>query len=390
MTTVNPLSQFEQELNAYEKGSVGKLQELLKKLNEFSSTDEFANLSMGEQDKVQELIAETKEKIYSSVLINKSQDVNSQPVLSNIHDRQAEKWMEEAEGFFYSGRYADAIPLYEKALKIEPNWERAIYHCSEAMVYLEAGRIPDSALPQEVGVLYGKAQSVAHLGDYGRAKEIFIQAKQNLAEHKIIKWQEGDDFEKQLDNNIAAGTIANSAEKLIIQEKFDEAIDLTFQSYESYAKVLESLVLKYPFNNSALLRYDWINIKIRINKIRDKRKSDISARIAAFHIQAVVWFVLSVCSAVTLLAMSLYVITLAVSQDNLWLTLASFLSVIPIFASRLFYDQSLEANRRVELMQEKMNAQEQEDIDFDSRKVQQMFNKIYPKELPNHKAINNP
>ncbi len=237
------LSQFEQDLNKYEKGPIDKLKDLQKRLAEFLSTNEFLSLSIGEQDRVQELIDEVKENM-RTMSAKKTQDskqfdknLDSQKVtLQNEaeqytdigapheHNKQAEKWVEDAEGYFYSGRYADAIPLYEKALNVEPSWDRAKKHRDEAEEHLKKGTIPAEALPQEVGILYGKAQSAARFGDYGRAKEMLNSAKQVLTEYKIMRWQEGANFEVQLDNNIAAVDTAREAEKLFRQSKFDDAI----------------------------------------------------------------------------------------------------------------------------------------------------------------------
>ncbi len=514
--TNNMLAQFEHELNLYEKGPADKLQDLHDRILAHCSANEFVAYSIGEQDRLQELISETRDRLQPF----SGNSPKTTPINLGDHDGSAEKLVNEAEGFFYSGRYAEAIPLYEKALLIEPKWERAKNHLYESESHLRKGSIPTEALPQEVGILYGKAQSAARFGDYGRAKEMLNAAKQILAEYKINRWEEGANLEIQLDNNIAAIDSAKEAEKLFRHGKVDEAVEkletvasvtgnprykekareykefkqkiddistslnglvdinyvietiqeielltdeygqspmfenviekingvikdkvqssvmllevsmqdpkgydlqknpeytallkflnernvlvkdettfiyqkilqanneLAFQGYESYAKVLEALALQYPFNNDVLLRYDWISTKIRINKIRDQRKRDGSARIAFFRIQALVWFWVSVCSAIILLGMSIYVIMTAMSQDNLWITLTSFLSILPVFAARLFYDQSLEANRRVELMQENMNSQEKDDIEDDRRVEQQIFNKIHPKKLSNRK-----
>ncbi len=504
-TPNNIFSQFEHDLNLYENGPVEELRGLLIKMLAHASTDAFASYSIDEQDCLQELISETKN------------------IIANIgeHDTVAKGLVDEAEGLFYSGRYAEAIPLYEKALLIEPKWERAKNHLYESESHLRSGSIPTEALPKEVGELYGKAQSAARFGDFFRAKELLNTAKLILADYKIKRWQEGDALLAQMNNSISAISTSKDAEKLFRQGKIEKAIEkleeiasttgnprykekareyLDFKSeiegissslngraninyiieivqkietikeeygynsvleniikkinqiikdkiqssvmllevsiqdskgfnlqnnseyatlveflnnkvfltedettiiyqkilqanneiilhgYESYAKVLEALVLQHPFNNDILLRYDWINTKIRINKIRDQSKKDASSKIAFFKTQALVWFWVSTCSAVILLGMSIYVIKTALGQDNLWVTLASFLSILPVFAARLFYDQALEANRRVELVQEKMSSQEKNDIEDDRRTEQQMFNKIYSKKTLNNKS----
>jgi TolA-binding protein len=55
------------------------------------------------------------------------------------HSPAAEQQMEVAEKLFYSGRYGEAIQLFDRVLQMEPNWERARQHRSEAENYLRTG-----------------------------------------------------------------------------------------------------------------------------------------------------------------------------------------------------------------------------------------------------------
>ncbi len=527
--TKESLYQFEKDLNLYEKGPASKLQDLLDRMIKFTASDEYSHYTREGQDTLKELMAETKDKLQHDNLPQLQENLlrNEVERLSfqgnyNDHDQQAEKWVEEAEGFFYNGHYDKAIRLYENALKVEPRWERVKYHLAEAEDNLRRGTIPELALPLEVGTLFGKAQSAARLGDYERAKGILNSAKRILLDNQIQRWREGVEFEVQLDNNLAAINAANEAKKMFLNSNFDEAIakldaaaditgtpryreqaniyrkfkdayirilsrlngkpslklisditaelesveqefgnnilleqlrrrlddlvkektlsilsllevsfqnssgfdiernpeyfqfleflsktnlvvtdettkiylkilemnkQLAFHGYEAYAKVLETLVVQYPLNTEMFLRYEWVNTKIRVDKSREQRRKDGAARITAFRIQALLWFVASIISAIALLATAIYVITLATKQDNFWMTLTSFLSVLPVFAARMFYDQSLEANLRVESMQEKMNIQEQKDIETDRRMEQQMFDKIRPSTSSNNKIF---
>ena len=94
-----------------------------------------------------------------------------------IHNTEAEGWMETAERMFYSGRFAEAIKNYERVLQIEPNWERARQHRSEAENYLRTGYIPSVALPAEAASAYGKAQSAARVGRYADAMALLSKAQ---------------------------------------------------------------------------------------------------------------------------------------------------------------------------------------------------------------------
>ncbi|HLA98144.1 MAG TPA: hypothetical protein VJL34_06795, partial [Anaerolineales bacterium] len=78
-------------------------------------------------------------------------------VSAREHNPQAEQQMEVAEKLFYAGRYAEALPIFDRVLQLEPNWERARQHRSEAENYLRTGYIPSVALPTDAASFYGKA-----------------------------------------------------------------------------------------------------------------------------------------------------------------------------------------------------------------------------------------
>ena len=80
------------------------------------------------------------------------------------HNPAAESQMEMAEKLFYSGRYAEAVQIFDRILQVEPNWERARQHRTEAENYLRTGYIPVVALPADAASAYGKAQSAARVG----------------------------------------------------------------------------------------------------------------------------------------------------------------------------------------------------------------------------------
>ena len=90
------------------------------------------------------------------------------------HNPYAQESMEEAEKLFYGGRYTELIKLYDQVLTIEPDWDRARQHRSEAEGYLRTGYIPAVALPAEAASAFGKAQSAARLGRYQDAMALLI------------------------------------------------------------------------------------------------------------------------------------------------------------------------------------------------------------------------
>jgi tetratricopeptide (TPR) repeat protein len=141
------------------------------------------------------------------------------------HNPVAEGQMEAAEKLFYSGRYAEAIKLYDRVLQIEPAWERARQHHAEAENYLRTGYIPSVALPSEAASSFGKAQSAARVGRYHDALALLQKAQASLRDLGIQRWQEGQEFEQKLQENIDAENVFEDGLEFFRQGKVDEAID---------------------------------------------------------------------------------------------------------------------------------------------------------------------
>jgi tetratricopeptide (TPR) repeat protein len=141
------------------------------------------------------------------------------------HQPVAEEPMEDAEKAFYSGRYSEAIKLFDRVLQLEPKWERARQHRSEAENYLRTGYIPPVALPAEAASAFGKAQSAARVGRYADALNMLTRAQAILREVGIQRWQEGLEFEQKLQENLDAEKVYKEGQKLFEQGQIDEAID---------------------------------------------------------------------------------------------------------------------------------------------------------------------
>lgn len=141
------------------------------------------------------------------------------------HNPYAQESMEEAEKLFYGGRYTEAIKLYDQVLTVEPDWDRARQHRSEAEGYLRTGYIPAVALPAEAASAFGKAQSAARLGRYQDAMALLLRAQNILQQYGIQRWQEGTEFEQKLQQNIDAENVFNEGVQLFSSGQLDEGID---------------------------------------------------------------------------------------------------------------------------------------------------------------------
>ena len=143
----------------------------------------------------------------------------------NQHNPLASQQMEEAESFFYGGRYAEAIKLYDAVLQIEPRWERARQHRGESENYLRTGHIPSVALPPEAASSFGKAQSAARLGRYADALAMLNKAQSALRDLGIQRWQDGQEFEQKLQQYIDAESVYSEGVQLFSQGMIDDAIE---------------------------------------------------------------------------------------------------------------------------------------------------------------------
>lgn len=150
---------------------------------------------------------------------------NSKPAPENEHNPAAETQMEMAEKLFYSGRYAEAVQIFDRILQVEPNWERARQHRTEAENYLRTGYIPVVALPAEAASAYGKAQSAARVGRFADALALLESAQKAMHELGIQRWQEGQDFAQKLQENIDAEIAFEEGLNLFQQGNIDDAIE---------------------------------------------------------------------------------------------------------------------------------------------------------------------
>ncbi|HWQ84927.1 MAG TPA: hypothetical protein VN363_10190 [Anaerolineales bacterium] len=141
------------------------------------------------------------------------------------HNPVAEQQIEVAEKLFYSGRYAEAIQIFDRVLQLEPNWERARQHRTEAENYLRTGYIPVVALPADAASAFGKAQSASRVGRLADALALLEKAQANLRDLGIQRWQEGQEFAQKLQENIDAENVYEEGLALFEDGEIDSAIE---------------------------------------------------------------------------------------------------------------------------------------------------------------------
>lgn len=244
------IEQLEQQFDLLRKQpadqQINKLRDLTIELEDFLSSPEYSTLAPEVRGRAQNLQRELHERIHrieSGEGLADDSPAPEKPAQAAAETRPApdgetqaaqdvrqrnpaaEQQMEAAERLFYSGRYADAINLFDRVLQMEPNWERARQHRTEAENYLRTGYIPAVALPADAASAYGKAQSAARVGRYEDALAMLEKAQSILRDLGILRWQEGQEFSQKLLENIDALNVYQEGLALFQQGAFDEAIE---------------------------------------------------------------------------------------------------------------------------------------------------------------------
>lgn len=251
---MNPFETLEsqiEQLNTRDSANLVEMRNLLLEIEEFISSDEYQTLSSEERGRLQtartDLIARMQTQEQGDADADQRDGgagegdqapsagpseatpavTGASPSAEAVKDHNpvAEQQMEMAEKLFYSGRYSEAIQLFDRVLQLEPNWERARQHRSEAENYLRTGYIPVVALPADAASAYGKAQSAARVGRYEDALALVEKAQLVLRDLGIQRWQEGQEFAQKLRENIDAENVYEEGLAQFQQGELDEAIE---------------------------------------------------------------------------------------------------------------------------------------------------------------------
>jgi tetratricopeptide (TPR) repeat protein len=239
---MNPFETLESQIEQIigdDSASLVDRRNLLLEIEEFISSEDYQSLAPDERTRVQaarkeliRLVQQSEEQLSQAEAdarpeSNPGISLESQPPQEQTREYNpvAEQQMEVAEKLFYSGRYADAIQLFDRVIQLEPNWERARQHRSEAENYLRTGYIPSVALPADAASAYGKAQSASRVGRYADALVLLERAQSILKELGIQRWQEGQEFAQKLQDAIEAEQVYEEGIALFQQGRIDEAIE---------------------------------------------------------------------------------------------------------------------------------------------------------------------
>ncbi|NJD60694.1 MAG: hypothetical protein FIA98_14975 [Anaerolineae bacterium] len=245
---LNPLSQIEkqyQELTTNATSSIVDMRHILLDIEELVNSEAYQSLTPDEKTALQAwrkdlmariqdqedgdkaLLGQASGKVDAATSPSEGGSSQEGPFSEpeREHNPAAESQMDMAEKLFYSGRYAEAVQVFDRVLQLEPNWERARQHRTEAENYLRTGYIPVVALPADAASAYGKAQSAARVGRFADALALLESAQNSLHELGIQRWQEGQDFAQKLQENIDAEKAYEEGLNLFKLGNIDDAIE---------------------------------------------------------------------------------------------------------------------------------------------------------------------
>ena len=243
MNLFNSIEKRYQEIKEAPSANVVELRHLLLDIEELLSSSDYNNLPSDQRSTLQNARKELMQLISQAENGNSTVEKNPNVAAASSqaetrdetttpggkpeagHNPAAESQMEMAEKLFYSGRYSEAVQIFDRILQVEPNWERARQHRTEAENYLRTGYIPVVALPAEAASAYGKAQSAARVGRFADALALLETAQNALHELGIQRWQEGQDFAQKLQENIDAEKAFEEGINQFKQGNIDEAIE---------------------------------------------------------------------------------------------------------------------------------------------------------------------
>ena len=240
MNPLDTLGKQIEQIQAQDTASLAELRSLLLEIEEFIQSQDYPALSSDQRNYIQTARKEIMSRLEGQEVSEaenpeKAEQQASPTSQSELppagseslqkHNPAAEGHMEVAEKLFYSGRYAEAIQLFDRVLQLEPNWERAKQHRSEAENYLRTGYIPVVALPADAASAYGKAQSAARVGRYADALALLEKAQNIMRDLGIQRWQEGQEFAQKLQESIDAENVYEEGLAFFTQGQIDQAIE---------------------------------------------------------------------------------------------------------------------------------------------------------------------
>ena len=131
-------------------------------------------------------------------------------------------------------------------------------------------------------------------------------------------------------------------------------------NYEAVVRKLNHLQVIYPMDDEIAGRYELAASKLEHQKSLEGQKSRKNVSILEARKEGKIWFWVSVITATLLLAVSVFLILKSFNPNLPITSLTSLLSLIPIIATKLIYDQAKSANTRADRLEEQLSLLEKD------------------------------
>jgi hypothetical protein len=140
---------------------------------------------------------------------------------------------------------------------------------------------------------------------------------------------------------------------------------------------LEELLRADPTNQELLLNYEWERLHQQLNKREELFRQDRMANARAMHQQSNFWFYTSIVTAVLFMVVAIILIWLSFDRQNPWTAASSLLSLIPVLATKLVYQQALQANERADQLFEKIHDDNKQDQEMERQLFEHIRSRLF-------------
>ena len=147
-----------------------------------------------------------------------------------------EQRLSQARRFFYAGDYYEAIDALTDILRLAPNNQEAKDRLAQVEDNIRRGTVPDSRVPFEARVAYGRAQSLERAGRFDEAREAYTYS---LGEARqgggfLQNWQPAVEALLRVENSMIAHSMRDQADGSLQAGQWREAIE----KYEAVLRLL--------------------------------------------------------------------------------------------------------------------------------------------------------
>lgn len=278
---IKNLIEKHQKLMTQEIPSLDEMELAVNEIRSITQTKEFkqgvqdGSIDFAQAGRIKRLQDSIMEKIneIESSQSGVSPDQTTEKNAFVLHDQQAKSLMNEADDFYWKGKWREAYDAYREVLRIEPSWLRAQDYFQKAKYNYENNvGIPKTAIPDEVKTYYSRAESALSRWELDQARKFLNVAKEGMSKSSLGRWDELEDFSLRLENYL---DIHNRFVEAVsfADEQIDTAIDILAMAYEQtrrplYATKLDELKKrKYQLTfEKALDEFRKGNLELAIEK----------------------------------------------------------------------------------------------------------------------------